>query len=339
LFASGLLLTLASLLIWSRDLISLHPFRIALFMLLGPVASLLLKIAWLMHQGGTAEGAFSGSLDDVFLCGLLLAAGIAACYVPAVARAPILVIAITLMNVYAFAGFNPVQPAGPIFEVPDTPVVRELRKQAAASPDGVLVDPRFLGATLNGLGFRSVAHAQMAPNLALFHRYFPAMDPERFNLIFNRYGYISLTANAMPDLSDTVVIEMPIEVFVPVRNVRKLVLAPAQPRACSEPPAGGIGQVSLTDHTLTIEGWAPWPAETGAQGIRVLSARPLVPESLSTTTRPDIAEQLQDYRFVKSGFKLRISSADGKPLRPKDLVLLAFGTSQGEIRLACCGCP
>ena len=75
------------------------------------------------------------------------------------------------------------------------------------------------------------------------------------------------------------------------------------------------------------------------QGIRVLSARSLGPASLTTLTRPDIAEQLQDYDFVKSGFRLQISSTDGKPLRPDELVLFAFGTAQGEVRLACCECP
>jgi hypothetical protein len=165
------------------------------------------------------------------------------------------------------------------------------------------------------------------------------MDWERFNRIFNRYGYIRLTQNALPDSPEEVMVDVPMEVFVPVRNVRKLALDPAQPRACSQPPAGGISQVSRQDHTLTIEGWAPWRAETDAQGIRVLSVRPLVSVSLSTITRPDIAEQLKDYRFVKSGFKLQISRADGKPLRPEELVLFAFGTSHGEVRLACCGCP
>ena len=42
---------------------------------------------------------------------------------------------------------------------------------------------------------------------------------------------------------------------------------------------------------------------------------------------------------MKSGFRLQISSTDGKPLRPDELVLFAFGTAQGEVRLACCECP
>jgi hypothetical protein len=339
LFTSGLLLTLASLLIWTNRLISLHPFRIILFVLAGPVASLVLKIAWLMHKGDTTDTAISESFGDLLICGLGVLVAVAAWYVPRAARAPLLLIAIAVMNVYVFAGFNPLQPAGPIFRTPNSDVLQELHQEAAASPDGVLVDSRFSGTTLNGLGFRSVAHALLAPRLAVFQKYFPDMDRERFNLLFNRYAHIVLTQNPLPELAREDVIGVPMEVFVPVRNVRRVEFDPARQNACSQLSAGGIDHISSEDHQLTIVGWAPWAAETAAQGIRVLSARPLRLESLSTTTRPDVAEQLQDYRFVRSGFTLRISSADGNPLRADELVLFVLGTPRGEPRLPCCGCP
>ena len=126
---------------------------------------------------------------------------------------------------------------------------------------------------------------------------------------------------------------------MPVRNVRRVATGSVPSGVCAQPTAGGIEKVSLQDAKLTIEGWAPWQAETGEQGIRVLSARGIRADSIATITRPDIAERLQDYRMAKCGFKLRISSTDGKPLRPEDLTLLAFGTSQGEVRLSCCHCP
>ena len=339
LFTSGLLLTLASLLIWSNGLISLHPVRITLFFLVGPVASLFLKIAWLMHKGETVDTAISESFGDLLICGLGLLVAIAAWYVPAAARGPMVLIAIALMNVYVFAEFNPLQPAGPIFRTPDSAVLQELRKEAEASPDGVLIDSRFAGATLNGLGFRSVTHTLLAPRLAIFQKYFPDMDRERFNLIFNRYGHIILTQDPLPDLIRPDVIGVPMEVFVPVRDVRHVEFGPALQNACSQLSDGGIDRVSSEDRQLTIVGWAPWAAETAAQGIRILSSRSLRLESLSTTTRPDIAEQLQDYRFVKSGFTLRIMSADGNPLRADEVVLFAIGTPHGEPHLLCCGCP
>jgi hypothetical protein len=129
------------------------------------------------------------------------------------------------------------------------------------------------------------------------------------------------------------------EVFVPIGNVRKTMLGPPESAACAAPAGGGMDRVSSQDATLTIEGWAPWTSETGAQGVRVLTARPLRIDILSTITQPDIAERLQDYRMVKSGFRLQLSSIDGKPLRPEDLVLFALGTANKDIRLSCCGCP
>jgi hypothetical protein len=164
------------------------------------------------------------------------------------------------------------------------------------------------------------------------------MDPEQFNQIFNRYAYVSLTQKPMPATIKQVLIEVPMEAFVPVRNVRRVVSSLPQQQACAQPPAGSIDKLSTQGNTLTIEGWAPWKAETDSQGIRVLNASPLR-LFLTTLTRPDVAERLKDYGFVKSGFRLRISSADEKPLRPEKLVLFAFGTAQGEVRLACCGCP
>jgi len=124
-----------------------------------------------------------------------------------------------------------------------------------------------------------------------------------------------------------------------VRNLRRLLPGPPQAGVCAQPSGGFVDNVASEGATLTIDGWAPWKAENGDQGLRLLSARPLQPGTLATTKRPDIAERLQDYGFVKSGFQLRISSTDGKPIRPEEVVLVAFGTENGEVRLACCGCP
>jgi hypothetical protein len=340
LFVSGLLLTLAALLIWSNKLISVHPLRIYIFILLGPVASLVLKVAWLIHKGEADEAIFYESLRDILICGLALAVGMAAWYVPPKWRASLLLYTVVLMNVYVFGRFNPLQPAGPIFQVPETDAVRKFRDQASTSPDGMLLDTQSLGATLNGLGFRSVSHALVSPQLAVFRSYFPAMDETRFNRIFNRIAHIQLAQIPRPDSRSADVIQVPVEVFIPVRNVRRLALGPARAGACVQPAAGGVDEAASHGNALTITGWAPWTAETDSQGIRVLSARPLRPGTLSTIRRPDVAELLfRDYGFVKSGFQLEVSSADGKPIRPEELVLFAFGTAQGEVRLACCACP
>jgi hypothetical protein len=80
-FTSGLLLTVASLLIWSKHLISVHPFRITLFVLIGPVASFIFKTAWLIHRGQPAEVILDFP-EDLILCGFALAACLAAWFNP-----------------------------------------------------------------------------------------------------------------------------------------------------------------------------------------------------------------------------------------------------------------
>jgi hypothetical protein len=336
LYASGFLLMIVSLFIWGAGLISLHPLRIAIFLLAGPGAAALLKIGWLMHKGELLDQATSDSSDDILIAAFWLLVCVGAFYFRPAARAAIVVIAVVLANVYGFAGFNPLQSAKPIFQVPNSEIVRGLREEAAASPNGVLVDSRFFGAVLNGIGFRSVAHVLMMPRLAFFQPYFPTMDRERFNWVFNRYGHIQLTQDPLPGVGHADVIEVPMEVFVPVRNVRSLNFGSPQENACALPLAGGIDRVSLQGNQLTIEGWVPWIAESEAQGIRVRSARPLQLGSLATVTRPDIAEQLQDYHFVKSGFKFHIASVDGKAIQLDELALIATGTSKGEARLTRC---
>jgi hypothetical protein len=338
LFISGLLLTLAALAIWSNKLISVSPFRMNIFVVVGPVASIFLKVAWLMHKGESFDVAFGECRRDVLLCMLAIAAGVAAWYTPTTGRAVLLLFTLAFMNVYAFGRFNPLQPAGPIFDVPETDIVHALRERAAASPGGALIDRQSSGATLNGLGLRSASHFLVAPQLAIFRSYFPAMDEKRFNQIFNRIGHVQVASIPRPNVLRPDVIEVPIEAFRPVRNARRVLTGPSQPGICAQPTGGGIDHVSAQGTWLTIDGWAPWKTELDEQGLRVLSSRSLS-GSLLTVQRPDLAERFQDYDFVKSGFRLQISSGDGKPLRPEELVLIAVGTAQGEVRLGCCGCP
>jgi hypothetical protein len=338
LFMSGFLLILAALSIWSNKLISATRLRIGLFVLVGPVAAAVLKFALMIHKGDSFEGALYHCRPDILLCGVTIAMGAAAWSLPEGARGLLLLFTVAMINVYAFGRFNPLQPAGPIFDVPETDVLHNVRAKAAGSLGGVLIEGRWEGATLNGLGFRSVAHVLMRPQLALFRSYFPAMDAERFNQIFNRYAHIQLREIGRPESPQADVIQVPVEVFMPVRNARRVLAGSTQAGVCSLGSDGGVDRVSSDGAMLVIDGWAPWKGEVEAQGVRVMSAR-AVSASVSTVTRPDIAERFQDYGLVKSGFELRVSSGDGKAIRAEEVMLVAFGTMFGEVRLACCGCP
>ncbi len=327
--ATGLLLTFACILIWSNRLVVSNPARILIFWLAGPVGSLILKTA-LFPIG------LSSCRHDIAILGFALLGFLMAWYFPAAQRAHVLLVVVAAINLFEFGRFNPLQPAKPIFDLPETATLRHLREAQASTPGHILVEPNFSGATLNGMGFRAVAHLLPAPQLTIFRKYFPAMNAEQFNWIFNRYAHIELSGDALPNTPQNDLIRLPVEVFTPIRNVRQLNLEPVRQAACSIPAEGAIDSQTSLGAQVTIEGWAPWKSENPSQVIRVLSSRPLRAGPVTTVLRPDIAESMQDYGYVKGGFRFQLSSLDGRPIRPEDLTLVAGGTSHGDVTLAQC---
>jgi len=97
-----------------------------------------------------------------------------------------------LSNALIFVPFNPVQRAGPIFAKHDTPVLRDLRAKQEAHPKKWLVSNAAPGAVLVAMGFRSVRHITITPQVAFFREAFPDMPPEKLNLYFNRFAHIIL---------------------------------------------------------------------------------------------------------------------------------------------------
>ena len=97
-----------------------------------------------------------------------------------------------LSNSLVFIPFNPVQRAGPIFAKHDTPILRALSAKQEAHPKKWLVANAGAGATLVGLGFRSIRHITITPQVAFFRQVFPDMPPDKLNLYFNRFTHIIL---------------------------------------------------------------------------------------------------------------------------------------------------
>jgi hypothetical protein len=127
---------------------------------------------------------------------------------------PGLLLSGALSNALVFVPFNPLQKAGPIFAQHDTPLLRILQTKQAAHPKHWLVDQRLTGAIAPGLGFRSVQHTLLAPQLAFFRERFPDIPPDPFNTIFNRTAHIVLDETiATPSLLQTDVVRVPIAPF------------------------------------------------------------------------------------------------------------------------------
>jgi len=165
------------------------------------------------------------------------------------------------------------------------------------------------------------------------------MDAKQFDFLFNRYAYIQLTLDAVPQLNLPMVIFVPIHAFEPALNIRTLKLETNPKKDCTIQRGGGIDHVSAQANHITIEGWAPWKGEEAEQELRVISARSLRAGPLSTVRRPDISETMKDYIYTRAGFKLELSSTDGRPVNADEVVLVARGTSQGIAQLSGCGCP
>lgn len=211
LFASGLLALVIVLLLAQPARLRLTPRRFAIFA--GLTLSLLMVKLWL---GGPAP--WKEWKELLPLAGLGLVA-------LALRRWPRLagetgaggwavLAAALLANVVAFGGFNPIQSAKPIFARHDTPMLRALAETQAAHPQGWLVVEGHAGATLNGLGFRSISHVLAAPKLAFFRPIFPAMPDDAFTAIFNRYAHIQPTPEVSEPLSPQLdVVRVPLAAF------------------------------------------------------------------------------------------------------------------------------
>ena len=106
-------------------------------------------------------------------------------------------------NSLVFIPFNPVQRAGPIFAKHDTPILRALWAKQEAHPRKWLVANAGAGATLVGLGFRSIRHVTITPQVTFFREDIPNFPPEKLNFYFNRFTHIILN----PALKEPVVIQ------------------------------------------------------------------------------------------------------------------------------------
>ncbi len=121
----------------------------------------------------------------------------------------VLVVA-ALVNIVAFAPFNPVQSAKSIFERGESAHTRELTRMAEDHPRGWVVSggPKHFGSVLNGWGFASINHTLILPEVDFFREFFPELDEEELDQIFSRYGAVQLAARAPGDISK--ILEKPI---------------------------------------------------------------------------------------------------------------------------------
>ncbi len=330
LFLAGLLVLMVAFIPWQRGMVTVTPLRAAVFVALGPIAATIVKIA--------AFGVPASELKLDFVCaGLAAACALATTGLRRPTAAYLMVGCVVAINGLVFLRFNPLQSADPIFGIPDSNTLELLNAEQAATPGAYLAIGGYPGATLNGLGLRAVNHQLIRPEPDFFRKYFPGMEQGSFDRTFKRYAWVDLREVPFPFARFEDEIDVPIEVFRPVRNLRRAVIE-AGAVGCREGRDNPFG-LSSQGHgpDLTIEGWAPWVGESAQQSLVLRTERRITVRSLSTLPRLDIAEIMHNYQMVKAGFRLVLSAEDGGPLSLEDMRLSADGTTYQRTPID--GCP
>lgn len=79
----------------------------------------------------------------------------------------------------------------------------------------VLIVEGFPGATLNGLGYKSVSHVTAVPQMIFWRNVFPEMEERQFDSAFNRYSHIIIAGDKDKPFSPS-----PDVVVVPLLDVK-----------------------------------------------------------------------------------------------------------------------
>lgn len=163
-----------------------------------------------------------------------------------------LLLACTLANVLVLGRFNPIQSAIPLFQEPQHLLAQTLR--AHVNADGVLAVQKegFIGATLNGMGFKAVAHLNVTPQWSVWERSLGGVDASAHQ-IFNRYAHIRLITSESPVLLENDQVGVPVSVFRPQPSVS---LSLQMPRTSLT--QGVIERVQRTERSVVLTGWADW---------------------------------------------------------------------------------
>jgi hypothetical protein len=215
LYAAGVLLLLIAFICAASLGLKLTWIRFAIF-------SAITILGWYWYKQIIHHVAFSRSWRDVVVI-LPLAACVLSAKLIGERRANTAMLVIScLIGALAFANFNPIQSAWPIFNRRETPISRMLDQLAGASPDRVIAiaiattQKNSLGAILNGWGYRSIAHVLATPRLDIWRQKFPAVSDVELNDVFNRYAHIILTTAEKPRLLGDDAVTVPITAFAPV---------------------------------------------------------------------------------------------------------------------------
>lgn len=111
----------------------------------------------------------------------------------------------------ALFNFNPIQSSNAIFSSHSK--AKNILDVSVDKKTGVLAIEGYPGATLNGLGYKSVSHVTAVPALDIWREKFADMPEDEFNKIFNRYSHIRLAGVSKPYSPQPDVVVVPLSLF------------------------------------------------------------------------------------------------------------------------------
>lgn len=220
-----------------------------------------------------------------------------------------------LTSIATFGTFNPIQSAKPIFDVPESPQLAAMRELAAAHPRGWLAMEGHYGAVLNGLGIGAINHVLLMPQLGFFRAYFPDLDSQTFDTVFNRYSHVSLALEPEARTVRADLIQLPLSRFSVPLSISFDQYRPNQ-RTEALPAKGYIDSFVTTNlgggrWRVILRGWAPLAGIDQRQSLHVSFKDKTFPGVIEQAwamrvARPDVATSLGDPALNLAGFVLSV---------------------------------
>jgi hypothetical protein len=211
-YAAGVLLGMVSILVLQDLKYSLSIKRFIAFFLIVILMWYVMKFNPLVPSVADPK-SFSGFKhnysDFYILVSLLVSYFLVSCF------------SIKIINAFVFTSlissfvvlfpFNPIQSADAIFSRHDN--IKKILDESVDEKTGVLAIDGYPGATLNGLGYKSVTHVTAVPAMNLWRSKFPNMPQEEFDEVFNRYSHVHLANVVKPFSPQHDVVVVPISLF------------------------------------------------------------------------------------------------------------------------------
>lgn len=216
--------------------------------------------------------------------------------------------ACALAQALVFGRFNPVQSALPIFEEPQHVLSETLRQHVDAQ--GVLSVQRegLIGATLNGMGFKAIAHLNVTPQWQLWQGKLGPLDAAS-TALFNRYAHIRVIPSDHVKLLENDQVGVPASLF---RTQPAAVISQIAPQS-NGVDGGRIEALEESKNAWVLKGWANWVGSGSQRELLVVQNKALAPLKVNFVAdleRWDRVTSKQDAPQLLSGFVLSVQRSE-----------------------------